>query len=138
VRLLHKVKLFMNGQTLEWVKKAEEDFSTIEQLFIEGKRLPLAVVCFHAQQCIEKYLKAYLIERNLPFDKIHNLVTLIDQILPVMPEWDIRRDAMGVLTNFAVLSRYPDEVTINRKITQDAVDITLEMRELIRTELHIQ
>ena len=52
-------------------------------------------------------------------------------------EWNIHRYAMSVLSNFAVLSRYPDEVIIDRKITQDAVDIALEIRELIRTELAI-
>jgi hypothetical protein len=41
---------------------------------------------------------------------------------------------MAVLTNFAIVSRYPEEVIINRKITQDAV----EMREIIRTELEIK
>jgi len=128
----------MNEQTPEWVKKAEEDFSTIEQLFIEGKRPPLAIVCFHAQQCVEKYLKSYLIEHNIAFERTHNLATLIDLTLPLKPEWAIHRDAMGVLTNFAILSRYPDEMIIDRKTTQDAVHITIEMREIIRAELNIK
>ena len=123
----------MNEQTPEWVRKAEEDFSTIEQLFIEGKRPPLTVVCFHAQQCVEKYLKAYLIEHDIPFEKTHNLTILLELALPILPEWVIHRDAMAVLTNFAILSRYPDEIIINRKIHQDAVDIAIEMREIIRT-----
>ena len=125
----------MNDQTPEWVKKAEEDFTTIEQLFIEGKRPPLAVVCFHAQQCVEKYLKAYLIEHSISFEKSHNLTILIDLALPLQAEWNIHRDAMAILTNFAILSRYPDEMFINRKITQDAVDIAIEMREIISSRI---
>jgi HEPN domain-containing protein len=128
----------MNEQTPEWVGKAEEDFSTIEQLFIEGKRPPLAIVCFHAQQCVEKYLKAYLIEKNIEFEKTHSLTILLELALPSVPQWVLHRDALAVLTNFAVISRYPDEIIIDRKITQDAVDIALEMREIIRTELGIR
>ena len=30
-------------------------------------------VCFHAQQCIEKYLKAKLVEADIDFPKTHNL-----------------------------------------------------------------
>lgn len=125
----------MTDITLEWIRKAEEDYSTIEQLFIEGKRPPLSVVCFHSQQCVEKYIKAFLIEANIPFEKIHNLVILIDQAIPLKPEWSIHRDALGVLTNYAVLSRYPDEFNFDRKTTQNAVDIAIEMRETIRAAL---
>lgn len=34
-------------------------------------------VCFHSQQCVEKYLKALLQEYNIAFGKIHDLPVLL-------------------------------------------------------------
>jgi HEPN domain-containing protein len=36
------------------------------------------LVCFHLQQCIEKYLKARLNEAGIPFPKTHDLERLLD------------------------------------------------------------
>jgi len=51
-------------------------------------------VCFHAQQCAEKYLKAFLEERNMSFGKTHDLVVLLDRSggrflnwFPSRPSW---------------------------------------------------
>ena len=52
----------MNELTEEWVEKAEEDFDAADVL-LYGRDVPIAaIVCFHCQQCAEKYLKAYLQE----------------------------------------------------------------------------
>jgi HEPN domain-containing protein len=128
----------MTELTLEWVKKAEEDFSAIEQLFFYGKKPLYSIVCFHAQQCVEKYLKAYLTEINIEFEKTHRLTPLLDLCLPTQPGWDLQRDALKVLTGFAVLFRYPFEVQVDRKDAQNAVEITQEIRTMIRAELDIK
>ncbi|MBY0525833.1 MAG: HEPN domain-containing protein [Gemmataceae bacterium] len=38
---------------------------------------PVEAVCFHAQQCVEKYLKAILVYRSIPFPKSHNIRVLM-------------------------------------------------------------
>ena len=53
--------------THEWVEKAEGDFATLQRE-MRARRLPnYDAACFHAQQCVEKYLKARLQEANTPF-----------------------------------------------------------------------
>ncbi len=48
------------------------------QHLIEIKQdLPLDTVCFHVQQCAEKYIKAYLIYCEIDFKKSHDLGELI-------------------------------------------------------------
>lgn len=42
----------------EWVAKAEEDLKTAAHTLKLGRSCPTATVCFHAQQSVEKYLKA--------------------------------------------------------------------------------
>src|SRR5207253_8193368 len=44
-------------------------------------------VCFHAQQCAEKYLKACLQEADLPFRKTHDLSELLHSLLSVHPQF---------------------------------------------------
>ncbi len=65
----------MKPITREWVEKAEEDFRVARRE--QGAR-PAAhnAVCFHAQQCVEKYLKAFLQEHDLPFYRTHDLEAL--------------------------------------------------------------
>ena len=71
----------------EWVGKAEGDFATLERETRARKAPNYDGVCFHAQQCAEKYLKALLVEADLPFLRTHDLVVLLDQLLPLYPLW---------------------------------------------------
>lgn len=58
-------------------------------------------ICFHAQQCAEKYLKARLYEADIKFSKIHDLVALLDQILLIEPMWEFFREDLAYLSDFA-------------------------------------
>ena len=44
----------------EWAAKADNDLTTAGHMLRLGKSCPTDIVCFHAQQCVEKYLKAPL------------------------------------------------------------------------------
>ena len=46
---------------------------------------PADTVGFHAQQCVEKYLKAFLVLKETEFQKIHD----IEKILALFPD-DVR------------------------------------------------
>jgi len=47
----------MSSPVEEWIEKAEEDFHVALSLR-RSRRYPAHnAVCFHAQQCVEKYLK---------------------------------------------------------------------------------
>ena len=64
----------MKPATVEWVSKAEGDFATAGRE-IKARKMPnYDAVCFHAQQCAEKYLKAILQENDVPIPKIHFLL----------------------------------------------------------------
>jgi HEPN domain-containing protein len=49
----------MQEITKEWVFKAEQDFDAADLLMHAGESPIPDYVCFHCQQCAEKYLKAY-------------------------------------------------------------------------------
>jgi len=67
----------MKPLTREWVEKAEGDFATARRELRARKDPNYDAACFHAQQCVEKYLKACLQEEDLSFGRIHNLSALL-------------------------------------------------------------
>jgi len=44
-----------------WIKKAENDLITAKDSLNIKPVPPLDTICFHAQQCAEKYLKGFLL-----------------------------------------------------------------------------
>lgn len=66
-------------------------------------------LCFHAQQAVEKTLKAVLISKGIDFPRTHNLRILIDA-LPDPVFRDPVLDSSAALTDYAVSTRYPGEV----------------------------
>jgi len=99
----------MKPITAEWIGKAEGDFATVEREARARKNPNYDGVCFHAQQCAEKYLKALAVELDLPFLRTHDLVILLEQLLPVYPLWEVYRGDLAYLAEFAVSFRYPGE-----------------------------
>ena len=120
----------MNVVVAEWVEKAEGDFTTAMREWRARKNRNHDAVCFHAQQCIEKYLKAFLQRHRIPFAKTHDLVILLKACLHERPLWEPWLSEMDVLTRYAVLFRYPGESATR----EDAVLAARLMRQF-RTEL---
>jgi hypothetical protein len=52
----------------QWIGKAEQDLTAAEILLMSATRLP-SVIAFHAQQAVEKYLKAILVRHQVYFPK---------------------------------------------------------------------
>jgi HEPN domain-containing protein len=99
----------MKPTTAEWVAKAEADFATMERECRARENPNYDGICFHAQQCAEKYLKARLCEGDISFGKIHDLVVLLEQVLDVEPAWEEFREDLAYLSDFAVSFRYPGD-----------------------------
>ena len=97
----------MKLATREWVKKAEEDYLAAQALSRRRKKPLHNSVCFHCQQCAEKYLKARIEEAGLRIPRTHDLEALLNALLPIEPLWASLRRALQNLTDFAVDFRYP-------------------------------
>jgi len=89
------------------VEKAEGDWHTARRELRATEFPNYDAVCFHAQQCAEKYLKALLTERNVRFPKMHHLPTLLDLLVPLCREAEGYRADLSSLAPFAVDLRYP-------------------------------
>ncbi len=67
----------MNRQTREWVAKAENDFDDAQRILRARNRTDFSNACFHAQQCVEKDMKAVLVESRRDIERIHDLTVLL-------------------------------------------------------------
>ncbi|GAB4540983.1 MAG: hypothetical protein Fur002_08650 [Anaerolineales bacterium] len=97
----------MNEVTAEWVFKAEQDFHSADALLHEVK-VPFAeTAAFHCQQCAEKYLKAFLQENAIRFERKHDLLPLMDLCAELDAEFNFLKNDLRKLEIYAVAIRYP-------------------------------
>lgn len=97
----------MKPITQEWVDKAEGDWATLKREIRARKNPNYDAVCFHAQQCAEKYVKARLQEAGIAFAKTHDLILLLKSVVAVEPTWAKLQNSLSNLTTYAVKYRYP-------------------------------
>jgi HEPN domain-containing protein len=103
----------MKPVTREWVKKAENDFKVASQILRRRKDIVADAACFHCQQCIEKYLKARLVESGVAFPRTHDLLQLLTACLVIEPLWSAYSKVVNGITDYAVSFRYPgDSATV--------------------------
>jgi HEPN domain-containing protein len=91
----------------EWVRKAEADWIAAKTLHSQNEEVLHDAVVFHAQQCVEKLLKARLIQLNQPIQKVHDLVAVSRQLASVDSDWQWDEEDLSDLSTGAVLARYP-------------------------------
>ena len=120
--------------TEEWVEKAEEDWNVAQFTLAATHLHAYNAICFHAQQCGEKYLKARLQEDAITPAKTHDLEKLLDLLLPAFPQWAALRPALAQLTDYTVDFRYPGE-TAELNEAQEAVKLCRSVRESVRQSL---
>ena len=93
--------------------------------------------CFHAQQCAEKYLKAYLSKRGRTVPRTHDLVRLLDLAISDEPMWDAHRDEFAYLSSAAVDYRYPGEQA-DKATAKRCVEICKCIRDEVRESLGLR
>ena len=121
----------MKPITQEWVEKAEEDWDVALLALGASQFRVYNAICFHAQQCAEKYLKAQLQEEGLTIPKTHDLEKVLDLLLPSHPLWSTLRPALDTLTTYAVDFRYPGD-SADKAEAEEAVKLCRSVRETVR------
>lgn len=113
------------GSPSAWMAYAHSD--------LEMARVPasgsvmLESLCFHAQQAVEKSIKAVLLQQGVPFPKIHVVERLIDMLpadIPRSPELL----ASAQLTEYATISRYPG---MEEPVTEEQYREAVRLAEVV-------
>jgi HEPN domain-containing protein len=126
----------MNPLTQEWIEKAEGDYKVAASQWQVADPVYDAI-CFHAQQGVEKCLKAWLVEQSLSFPKTHDLESLTKLCLPTLPELAPLMNGLRFLTSFAVEIRYPGTFA-DRQDADVCWQSFLQARDLVRKKLSLR
>ncbi|CAN5551043.1 HEPN domain-containing protein [soil metagenome] len=124
----------MTPEILEWVNKAEGDWQTLSREFVVTDDPNFDAICFHSQQCVEKYFKARLVKAGTPFRKSHDLLYLHELVLRAEPSWTFLLIGLSAMNSYAVASRYPG-LDATEEQTKRAVEHCREIRKLLRISL---
>ncbi len=124
----------MTGTVKEWVSKAEGDYRTAERELHTSGVPNFDAVCFHAEQCVEKLMKALLIHLNVTPPRSHDLAALDPLLAPVCKDWSWPGNELHLLTRAAVDFRYPGESAESEEASQ-VFAIAARMRAKLRSLL---
>ena len=122
----------MNETVSGWIRKSKGDYGVANRELNEAREPDYDAICFHSQQCIEKLMKAILINAGVIPARIHDLKILSDHISGVHEKWNWPDDELRFLTVCSVSFRYPGESAVLAD-AQKAFDICSTLRdELIK------
>ena len=118
----------LEEQVFRWIEIAEEDLLLANHAFTLKSNVPYRLIAYHAQQCAEKYLKAFLVSRLIDFPYTHNIEALVNLCESVIHIKSKLTDTF-ILSQYAAAKRYPGEY---RKILKaDAVE-AIRLAELTK------
>jgi HEPN domain-containing protein len=121
----------------EWFQVTEADLISA-QILLDHDPPVITTACFHCQQAIEKALKAFLVWKNEPFEKTHDLTYLLELCETHGLEFDFLKNKAKTITAYAVENRYPfagPKITIDE--AREALDIANNVWRVIRGLIHI-
>ena len=117
-------------KVLQWLDYADEDLRLAKHARTMTSNCPHRLIAYHAQQCVEKCLKAYLVFRGVDFPYTHNISRLLELCLDT--DWqDTMRDAEE-LTPYAITTRYPGQ---DEEVSADEADRAVEVADKVRADV---
>lgn len=119
----------------QWIRYGDEDLRLARHALTLSSSCPTRLIAYHAQQCAEKYLKAYLVFHRIDFPYTHNISRLLE-LCAEKAEWPETISNAEELTPFAITTRYPGEdERVTKKEALRAIEIATKVRKVIRNAL---
>ncbi len=123
----------------EWLERASEDLRMAELALDEGI---FNQTCFHAQQCIEKSLKGFLISKSNTYPRTHQLSDLRKQCQLLDMAFAQFHAACIVVDQYYIPTRYPDAVPGSKPTglpskteAQDALETAETILKFVKSRL---
>jgi HEPN domain-containing protein len=118
-----------------WLQRARSDLALARTVVDSGEVLR-EDVCFHAQQCAEKALKALLIRLEIPYQRTHALEMLLDLVKAAGVKIPQDVDLSFSLTQYAVETGYPNDwEPITEEETRSAIEMAVTVLRWLEGQL---
>jgi HEPN domain-containing protein len=118
----------------EWLLYADEDLRLARHAFKLKSAIPYKLIAYHAQQCAEKCLKAYLVFNDIDFPFTHNISALLELCSPAA-DWAVDLEDAKILSVYAITARYPGTYKVTKRDAVEAVEIAACVRAILRKAL---
>lgn len=123
------------AEARRWFGQAAEDLEAARRI-AEDPELAARLACFLAHLAAEKALKALLIDSEVPFRKIHDLLDL-RLLLPVDRQAEFDPDVLADLNGWVIDGRYADDhadatQATARQLVEAASTVLAEVERLLR------
>ena len=116
-----------------WLAKAESDLSAARWM-LEGQG-PYDTVCFHAQQAVEKALKALLALRGQPIPRTHDLDEIQQMCLAIAADPQLAALDLTETTDYAVALRYDIEFWPEKSTAEETTILAERVLTIVRSAL---
>jgi len=119
----------------KWLTYADEDLRLAQHGLTLETACPHRLIAYHAQQCAEKHLKAYLVYHGVDFPYTHNVARLLE-LCSEQADWARTLEDAEELTPFAITARYPgEEEEVAQEEAIRAIHIATHVRRVVRNAL---
>lgn len=108
------------------LRLADRDIKAFD-ILKEEPEAHISIICFHAQQAVEKSLKAVLFSHQIEFKRIHDLVKLARLLGDHGVVLLVMEDQLRRLNPFAVTFRY-DDMEIAPVSREDPASLVADIR----------
>ncbi len=116
----------------KWLFRADEDIAVIDHISKPDPAAYASSICFHAQQAVEKYLKAYLAYSSVDFPKTHDVDFLLSECQKVK-SGELDGIDLKSLADFGVSIRYPDDFYIpDISETRYYMNIARDIKKIVK------
>jgi len=92
--------------------------------------MPISFTAYHALQCAEKYLKAFLVFHQIDFPYTHSITRLLEICAEIINTDELTGAEM--LTSFAITTRYPGE---DEEVTKEEALEAIRAAELVKEKI---
>ena len=125
----------LRQKVLQWLLYGEDDLRFAQHGLTLQTDCPCRLIAYHAQQCAEKHLKAYLVHKCIDFPYTHNIARLLE-LCAEHASWAEELTDAEELTPFAITTRYPGEdEAVSRAEAVRAIEIAEHVRKVVLAAL---
>lgn len=114
----------------KWINYAEEDLRLAKHSLTMESGCPFRLTAYHAQQCAEKYLKAFLVFHQIDFPYTHSITRLLEIGAGILSINEFKEAEM--LTSYAITTRYPGE---DEEVTKEEALAAIKASELVKEKI---
>ncbi len=125
----------MNGVYERFLSKANNDLKiALDELKTDEPVLDM--VCFHLQQFVEKYLKAFLIRNTIPLTRTHSIPFLLSQCIDLNEEFNrFLETPLLELNECGVAIRYDDIESVDREFIENVLGALYQLKDFVERRI---